>query len=178
MSVVRKVSVDEIGPLLQKGFDHVAIRGVQSAALRMHSYILTVLIPREPRIPHDRGIYIGGWRFKPEKRGARVYNVAPHAGPLEWGVPGENVKPSKAMHEALTEWVIRKRIVKKKGSSPAAKAARDTEAREVAAAIMWSMKSKGIFKQGKGLRILERASTKLDMWVREEIRLELQRMKL
>jgi hypothetical protein len=178
MSVVRKVSVDEIGPLLKKGFEQVAVRGLQSTAMRMHSFILTVLIPKEPRIPVDRGIYRAGWRFKPEKKGAMVYNVAPHAAHVEWGVPAENVKAGKKMIEALTAWVIRKRIVKAKGRSPAAKASAEAEARQVAFAIAQSMKKKGIFNGGKGLRILARASEKIPMWAREEIALELKRMKL
>lgn len=177
MAVVRKVTVDEIGPLLEKGLEKVAVRGVQSAAMRMHTFILTVLIPQEPRIPVDRGIYIAGWRFKPEKNGAQVYNVAPHAAHVEYGVPGANVKPGKVMLAALTEWVLRKQIVPK-GKGAAGKAAAQVKARETASAIMWALKKKGIFNGGKGLRILERATDKIPMFVSEEIRLEMQRMKL
>ena len=150
-----------------------AKRGILSFAMRIVQYITTDLIPAEPRIPVDRGAYRAGWQYKKTSKGAEIYNNAPHAMIVEYGVRPENVKPGPAMREALKNWLMRKGIVQD-----------EKEAVAVAWAIAMKMKKTGIFntpaqggKPGGGLRILERAMRKVDPWLVEEIAREIERGK-
>lgn len=179
--VGEKISIDKAPEWLDKANASVQAavqRGLLSAGLRTVSYIVNELIPRERRVPVDRGIYRAGWRATKIPGGVYVHNVAPHANFIEHGVPAENVKPGKAMIDALTEWVKRKGIVKPKGKSAGAKAALDLEARNVAFAIAMSMKQNGIFNKGGGLHILSKAKWKIPEFVRAEVAAEIKRLSL
>lgn len=127
-----------------------ARRGLVSAAHRMVSIIQNELIPGEPRVPVDRGIYRGAWRAKPEEYGAIVWNDSPHGPIVEDGARAENIKIGRAMIDALAEWALRKKI-----------ATDATEAQSIAWGIAQSMKRHGIFNEGKGLKIMARAAARL-----------------
>lgn len=153
------------------------LAGLLSAGYRLVSHIQNVVIPNEPRIPVDRGIYRAGWRVLPIPNGAYVHNTTPYAGIIEEGVKGENVKPGKAMIDALTVWVLRKGLVKKKGRGVSANAAAEQEARAVAWAIAMSMQKKGIFDKGQGLHILKKATdAMLKSFVFEEVAKAMKRL--
>ena len=146
------------------------VLGLQSAAARLVSIIVGEIIPREPRVPVDRGIYRAGWRVRPLPDGAVVYNSTPHATFIEDGVRGDNVKIGKALIDALTKWVQRKGLT---GAAKSAEAG--TEARRIAWAIAKSMQKKGIFNGGGGLKIMARARTRIPGLIDEEVRREMRR---
>lgn len=155
-----------------------AERGLVSAGHRLVQAIVTEIIPREPRIPVDRGIYRGGWRVEEIEGGAEVVNRVPHASFIEDGVRGENVKIGRAMIDALAEWVHRHGL--DKGSNRDEKGryvgASKADARQVAWAIALSMKEKGIFG-GEGLKILEKARKRfLLRFITEEVTAELEKI--
>lgn len=195
MSTVRKFSIKQSGEFIKATEEKIQSaqkRALLAAGYRLTNHIVNVTIPAEPRMPVDRGIYRGGWRVRrvPKEVAVLVYNVAPHAGIIEEGVPANNVKISKAMIDALTSWVLRKGIVKKTRSKKS-----KIEARQVAWAIAQSMRQKGIFQQapqgilgsflsklgfrGKGgLRILAKAARNAPHFIAEELRREMKRFKL
>lgn len=142
-----------------------ARRGLISAGHQMVSVIQNEIIPSEPRVPVDRGIYRGAWKVKPEEWGALVWNSAPHAPIVEDGARAENVKVGRAMIDALTEWVLRKKL-----------ATDQTEARHVAWAVAQSMKRNGIFDMGKGLKIMAKAARRLPEMIVKEVTAELKRV--
>lgn len=131
--------------------------GIVSAGARIVAHIVNEIIPSEPRIPVDRGAYRAGWRSEPTSDGVEIYNVAPHAPFIEFGVRSQNVKIGRQMLEDLARWVVRKGI----GTSD--------EAPSIAFAIAKSMQKRGIFNEGKGLRILERAMALSGDFLIEEI---------
>lgn len=119
--------------------------GLIAGAVRVQGIILNEVIPAEERQPVDRGAYRAGFRVEPTDDGADIINTSPHAPFIEFGVRAENVKTGPAMVKALEEWVVRKGIATRE------------EAASVAYAIAVSMKRKGIFAKGKGLRIMAKA---------------------
>lgn len=136
--------------------EQAARRAMLSTAERIVSIILNELIPAENPEPSDIGTFRAGWRVDPTADGAFIVNTAPHAVFLENGVRAENVKPGKAMHDALVEWVIRKNI-----GDP-------QEASQIAWAIMTAMTKRGIFKGGEGFHFLDRAMKRLpEIWATE-----------
>lgn len=137
--------------------EKAARAGVVSAGARIVAHIVNELIPSEPRVPVDRGAYRAGWRSEPTPEGVEIYNVAPHAPFIEYGVRSQNVKIGRQMLEDLARWVVRKGI----GTS--------AEAPSIAFAIAKSMQKRGIFNEGKGLRILERAMKLSGEFLIEEI---------
>lgn len=181
---------DKIGRALNKASTELALRMLQDIQLR--------IIPGStPYAPVDRGIYRAAWKYRGAlayggKGGVgagelTIYNTAPHAPFIEYGVRASNVKPGKAMIDALTEWVIRKGIVKAapapkatvmgtaaisiltgakagKASARKVKAMQKNlllaEARAAAFAIANNMQKHGIFK-GTGLKVLETAVANL-----------------
>jgi hypothetical protein len=143
-----------------------AKRGLLSAAKRMVGIIVNEVIPAEPRVPVDRGIYRGAWKATPTEDGAILYNDSPHGVIVEEGARAENIRPGRAMLDALTEWVIRKRI----GGTGS-----QVEARRIAWAIVKSMQKHGIFNQGKGLKIMAKANRRLPKVIVEEVSEELRR---
>lgn len=148
-----------------------AMRGLLSAAQRTVSHIQTEIIPREERVPVDRGTYRAGWRARPIEgftEGALVYNNVPHAEPIENGAKAENIKIGRKLIDALAEWVIRK------GLTGAAKGVeRAAEGRRIAWAIAKSMQKNGIFNKGGGLKILEKATKMIPQFIAEEVRAEI-----
>jgi hypothetical protein len=159
-------------------FHEAALKGVFAAAQRTVQYIVTTLIPNEPRPPVDRGAFRAGWRAGKLPNGAIVQNTLPYASVIEHGARAENVKISHAMIEALTQWVMRKGLA---GKAPRGKGARraeyEVEAKNIAWAIAVSMKRRGIFNNGQGLQILARAENMIEKFVREEVRREMDRVK-
>lgn len=216
-----------VGTKVEKGIR----RGMVSAAVRTVSHIQTQIIPKEKRVPVDRGLYKAGWKWFAESSGAvLVYNGMPHASLIEDGVRGSNVKVGRKMLEALAGWAKRKGLVggkqksapkesdlpkaaraqeppssdpkdfvafpeveklvkklkkairdllrsnTKKGGENVAQKVSETEALRVAWAIAMSMKQKGIFNEGKGLKIAARArDAMLKTFLPEELRREIER---
>ena len=153
-SIDLKASPELVAKLGPK-FRQAAGRALYSAALRGISKIQTELILAASPSPVDRGLYRAGWRAEPylsgsELGGADIYNVEAHAAFIERGVRPANVKIGSAMLAALAEWA------KRKGLDGAGTA---RGARQVAWAIARSMKRRGIFKGGTGLRVLEKLMT-------------------
>lgn len=150
---------------LKTEFHRGALAGLLSAAARGVQTIQTIIIPSRQPAPVDRGIYRAGWRFVGTSSGAEIFNDDPTAVFVEDGVRGENVKPGRAMVDALTQWVIRKGI------------AGGDEATSVAWAIIQNMKKRGIFNRGaKGLGIMrELVERYLNGFVFEEVERELKR---
>ena len=146
-----------------------ALRGLLGAAQRTVEHVVE-LIAREPRVPVDRGIYRAGWRARALPDGAMVSNDTPHAALIEDGVRGENVKPGRAMIDALAAWVARKGL-----TGGARGEERAAAARQIAWAIAKSMQAKGIFSGGKGLQIFERARKRIPEFIDEEVMRELSR---
>lgn len=226
---MRQFTIDDLNQFpswLSETIDKGARRGMLSAGARIVNDIVTRVIPAEPRMPVDRGIYRAGWQFEATEGGVAVYNATPQAPIIEWGVRAERVKPGKAMIDALTQWVQRKGIgtsraqasggVKKPGISkvraPPSLASQitkpvkdfvkklsrllkvqptsgggggkggkgsaslgDDEARGIAWAIARNMQKKGIFNNGKGLRILEKATKMMPRILETEITREITR---
>jgi hypothetical protein len=168
---------------LGKGLEKALAKAGVSLAMSVLEDIQTSIIPGStPHVPVDRGIYRASWKSKGKLSGdagdgLMIYSSAPHAPFIEDGVRAENVKPGRAMIDALTEWVIRKGMVDKQSAKSRAKAFTahtDTkgvpkaafaktmtknlvaqEARGIAFAIAHAMKSKGIFHGG--LHVLAKA---------------------
>jgi hypothetical protein len=116
-------------------------------------------------VPVDRGTYRAGWHFRKTAGGADIYNAEPVALFIEHGVRAGNVKPGRAMIAALTEWVIRKRLVttvkiKARGLAPATRKQLQQDdlharATQVAWAIARGMQKRGIFNRpNPGLGIM------------------------
>lgn len=140
-------------------------KGLYSAALRAVQEIQTKGIPDAKPTPIDKGIYKAGWKVKKIPEGAIVYNAVPYAAAIEYGVSSANVHVSKKFAAVLTEWVQRKL-----GGASAAKA------KQMAWAIMYSLKRKGIFNNGNGFRILEKYNnTRADIVIREECEKEIKK---
>lgn len=140
-----------------------ALKGLHSAAMRAVQVIQTEIIPSLVPQPVDRGLYRAGWRWTPESTGALIFNVEPHASFIEHGVRAANVKIGKAMIQALTEWVVRKKL------EPQGK-----KAVRAAWAIAKVMQRRGVF--GQGLHVLEQlVRDKLPRIVAEEIAAEIER---
>ena len=156
-----------------EGLREGALRGLYSAALRTVQHIQTSIIPNEPRPPVDRGAFRAGWRAGKLSNGAIIENTLPYASVIERGARAENVKISGPMIEALTEWVKRKGLA---GNKPRGdRTEYDSQARNIAWAIAVSMKRRGIFNDGQGLRVLEKAEKMIPKFVREECAREMRR---
>lgn len=126
-----------------------AFRGLILAGARGLQKIITQIIPRRVPTPVDRGVYRAGWKMRVDGQVAvEIYNDEPHSVFIEEGVRAKNVKPGKAMFEAISSWVRRKGLA----SNP-------KEVVSLTWAIMRSMQKKGIFnKRGpyaNGLGILK-----------------------
>ena len=126
------------------------MQAAMDAARKGWRDIVAVILPSfGTQQPVGRGTYKAGWRAEATPRGARVYNrTYPQAPLIEYGVPASNVKPGRAMREALEEWIH------VKGLSP-----RDPKMSilSFAWAIAMSLKKHGIFNGGRGLHIIDKA---------------------
>lgn len=164
---------DEVGKYLEDSIDKIARRALFGVANRVVARITTVIIPKEPRQPVDRGAYRAAWKAKKDPDGAIVSNSMPYSSIIEHGARAENIKIGRAMIKALAAWVLRKGIVAKgKGREGKAKAALDAE--KVAWAIAKKMKKRGIFGE-RGLRVLEKAMAFVANDFAEEIAREIAR---
>lgn len=146
-------------------------RGLLSAVKRVQALIVSEIIPAESPPPVDIGTYKAGWEQRPEKieHGWMIKNTAPHAPIIENGARASRIKIGRAMIDALTEWVVRKGLVPKAKKSGAL-----SEASGIAWAIAKAMQKRGIFnRDGKGLRIAEKATKRAPDIVREEVAREL-----
>lgn len=151
-------------------------RGVYSAATRLLSHIKSTVIPNTPaevpgaHLPVDRGLYRMAWAVTHTALSSDVYNPLPYAPIIEWGARAENIKIGRRMIDEIAAWAQRKGIVQvEPGEDPAA------AARSAAWAIAQSMKKRGIFGGGRGLRVMERALGKVQQFVQEEVSRELGR---
>lgn len=132
------------GGALANKLKTAAMKGVYSAALKATQDIVAVEIPAAYPKPVDRGIYAAGWKAeKLPNVGAMFYNSVPYAKFIEWGVPPTNVLSSLKAIQNIAEWARRKF-----GGID------EKQALGLAHAIMTNMQKHGIFKQGKGLRIM------------------------
>ena len=177
--VATVISLNDAGAhvsgILTEAIKKGAMNGLYSAALRMVQEIQTVTIPQAVPEPVQRGVYKAGWKAHREADGASYDNPLPYAAIIEFGVRPQNVKVSRKMLLALTEWV------KIKGFAKGGDATRMAWA--VATAMASSVKTsrgvqagggKGIFK-GTGLRIMEKANKNLAQFVKEEVAREVER---
>ena len=151
-----------------------------SAGYKVQQLIVSELIPQTTPTPVDRGFYRAAWRVRSGiedgQTFAEIVNDVKHALFIEYGVKSDRVRPGKAMHEALTEWVIRKglsagRQVMSDGSTRRKnKTTQNFEASSMAYAIMMKLKENGIFDHGAGLKIAQRAKARVPSIVMEELR--------
>lgn len=157
---------------IEENVKRASRKAVLSAAFRLLQHIVTEIIPRENPPPVDRGQYRAAWRVVPTEKGADLVNNSPQAPVIEFGARAENIKPGRAMIDALTEWARRKGLGNG-GTDPH---------RGVAWAIAKTMRGtariagKGIFnrKAGQGgLRIAERAEKMAARFMQEELAREL-----
>lgn len=155
-----RAAAKKIGSLPVK---KAAIRGVQAAALRGVSEIVTFIIPSRSPQPVDRGVYRSGWRSEKTPTGATIENLEPHAVFIEHGV--KNVKIGAAALAALVEWVVRKGLA-------------DTgNALTVARNVAWAMKRRGHIFGREGMGILKELveGGKLNEYIQEEVKAEIER---
>lgn len=128
----------------------VALDAAVDAARRGVRDIQVVIIPKLPGPPVNRGNYRAGWKFEKLPDGARIYNrTYPQAPLIEFGVRAENVKPGKAMRDAIAEWIAMK------GIGPRASESIES----VVWAICMGLKKHGIFRLGgsSGFHVIEKA---------------------
>lgn len=154
-----------------------ADRGLLSAVVRLQNLIVTDIIPAEDPPPVDTRTYANAWLEKPVKidGGYMLKNTMPYAAVIDGGARAENIKIGRAMIEALSEWAFRKGMVGRP-RGPAARARAMADAVGVAWAIARSMQKRGIFnRDGKGLRISEKAAKLAPEIAREEIQREVSR---
>lgn len=124
--------------LLEQEIRAAAFRGLVLAGMRGLQLLLVQILPRRVPPPVDRGVFRAGWKLRLGPDFVEIYNDEPHAPFVEEGVRAKNVKPGRAMIQALTEWSLRKGL-----------AADAKEATAIAWAIARSMQKQGIFI-GKG----------------------------
>lgn len=141
-------------------------KGVYSAALFSVQKMQTSEINAADPPPVNKGVYRAGWRAQKLPNGAAYYNSVPYARYIEWGVPQENVVSSLKAIKAIAEWAR----VKFGGLE-------EKQALNVAYAIMASLKKKGIFKRGEGLKIMTKYNqTKLNAVIRREVTAEIDKL--
>lgn len=175
---INKISkaLDELVVINRKA----ALRGIMSAASRLQEQIITDIIPKTKPVPVDRGIYRSGWRIEPRENGAALLNHVAWAPFIEFGVKPDQVKPGRAMIQALAEWVQRKGIgsvtqtIKKGGTVLLQKVhkVRPIDALQIATAIALTMQKKGIHgKNGRGIlkRVLKNAPKVIEDHVSREV---------
>jgi hypothetical protein len=134
--------------LLNQKQREVAMRAMQGAVVvdgpRLIHEEISATVPQ----PVDRGGYRRMWRAERTADGAVLYNPLPYAAIIEAGRrPGAAMPPV----DALTDWVIRKRLVKGRGIKARA------EARGVAFVIARKIAERGL----PAKRVLARAVKRL-----------------
>jgi hypothetical protein len=183
--VAKSITIDEAPEWvmhLREELRKASIRGLQSAALRLQQHIVAEVIPntKDERTgkgpPVDKGAYRAAWRVRNVSNGAIVSNTLPYASIIEYGARADNIAISRPMILALTDWVMRKGLVGKRPGKNGDRVEFYRQAQSIAWAIAVSMKKMGIYNQGKGLRVLERALKQLPKIVDEEVTRELRRV--
>lgn len=144
-------------------------RGIESTAERIITYIKTEAIPNMARQPFDLGFYAGGFFISVVAPGiVDIVNRTPYAIIIEKGAKSGNIKVGAEMIHNLAMWVKRKGIPLPKVS--AGENNEDKAATKLAFAIAEKFKARGIFRGGRGLRIVEKAfKEKLKQFAQEEI---------
>lgn len=161
-----KIKPSQFGFWLNAKMHEAAKRSMLSAAIRIVQIITTEIMPAEVRPPIDRGAYRAAWRAKQITGGAEITNSLPYASVIEYGAKGENIKIGRKMIEALAEWAKRKGMA---GPEPG-------DATRIAWAIATAMTKRGIFNEGQGLRVLEKALKRLQPILDEEYAREIKRL--
>jgi len=185
--MAKRIEIDEAPEWVQElreNLRNAAILGLQSAGLRLVSHIQTTLESvRDERTgkgpPIDRGAYRAAWKVRKVAKGVIVENTLPYASIIEYGARGENISISRAMIQALTDWIMRKGLAGKRPRKSNTEGRIDfyQRAHGMAWAIAVSMKKTGIFNGGKGLGVLRKAMQDLPAIVNEEVTRELRRVK-
>lgn len=153
--------------LIGQQFPTAAKKGLFAAALRISQHLMA-----DGRIPVDRGRARAGWRAEATENGADVFNLETSMLFINDGVRAENVRPGRAMIDALAEWAKRKglgveTVVTKRGTMKKVKPA-GSAYRAMAWAIAGAMKKRGIFMPPT--KILENTMRDLAPgFVREEV---------
>lgn len=157
----------EFSKWLKAGLHEAVGKALLSTATRIVSTIQSKTIPETlPHQPVDRGTFRAGFRVEVGPRAVFIINNVPHAAHIEYGVRPGNVKPGRAMLIALAGWVKRKGLLSGHGKQGA-----NAEAKSIAWAIAKNMQKKGIFggnKPPSGLRVVQRAMLKFDVFFNEE----------
>jgi hypothetical protein len=170
-----KISIDQAPGWvknLEGELHRAALKGVRSAGQRLVSHIQTEVIPAEARVPVDRGIYKAAWRSTPDPNGCTVHNDSPHAGFIEDGVRGKNVKIGRKLIDALVDWVQRKGLTR-----DVSRNSKTAAARQIAWGIAKSMQQRGIFNEGSGLKILEKGRRRVVSFIEDEVRAEIEKIR-
>ncbi len=167
---------EKLARWLDSGLEDGVHKGLVSAGFRLLGVIQNEIIPSLKPPPIFDGAYRAAWKVETVKDGSEVYNDMPYAPVIERGAKAENIKPGRAMIDALAEWARRKGLT---GHAPGERSSADAYAasRSIAWAIARAMQKKGIFnRDGKeGLRVAEKAAVKGREFVEEEVREEVRR---
>lgn len=150
----------EFAKFIANATDKAVQKALFGVAMRVVATIQNEVIPSEPRVPVDKGLYRAAWKFKKIPKGAVIYNSMPYASAIEYGVRPGHVKPGKKMRLALEEWIVRKGIGTKE------------DAPGIAWAMAISMNKKGIFNGGKGLHILKKGMKSFSEFLQAEFAIE------
>lgn len=160
------ITIDKLGGAFGKMFKSFGVaqrKGLISAAMAGHSWIVSKLIPTLEPPPFDTGLFKAGWNIKPTDTGAIIFNPVPHAVFINFGVPAERVRVTGPM---LVEWVQRKGFVDA-----------DEDPLQVAWRIAKALRKKGLFMDPQ-YRITERTVNEfLIQEVPKHIVAELQKVK-
>ena len=139
------------GQAMPAAIRKAALRGLLSAATRLHQIIITQIIPARSPQPVDRGVFLAGWRAYLSTEGGQecaiIENRELHAAVIENGVRAANVKGGRRVRAILAEWALRKQYV---GNA--------AEANAFAFNLIRKMKRRGIFNGGQGFGILREAT--------------------
>jgi len=171
-----------LGAHVGKALDDAGKRALLSASIRIVGHIQNELIPAAQPQPVDTGIFRSAWKSIASDRGADVFNDAPHAPFIEYGVRGENIRIGKKMIAALAAWASRHGMVSTHSTSASGKKRKRTsteranEANQVAWAIAISMQKRGIFNRGQGFHFIDKAQLKAEEFIREELVREISRI--
>jgi hypothetical protein len=144
------------GEMLQAAYQGLILAGARSLQI-----ITTEIIPKRIPQPVDRGVYRAGWKLRIGPDYVEIYNDEPVASIIEEGARAGNIKPGRAMLEALARWALRKGL-----------AGSEREAMSTAWAIARTMQRKGIFNRDgqQGLGILRELVTwRLDNVIETEV---------
>lgn len=167
---------EKFGKWLEGQKKNAVRKAAVSAAYQTLGVIVNELIPGERPPPVFDGAYRAAWHVEVGKNEVSVVNTLPYASVVEGGARKENIKPGRAMIEALTDWVRRKGLTGKTTRS-----AKNLQAAEsIAWAIVRAMqgfgqrsggRDAGIFNRNgqKGLRIAERAQERMLELFKQEL---------